>query len=80
MTDDTAKRIALAYINMKVMVSDVENAMRTLAKDGKPVEFQAGMMIGLTAAKHVLDGLTADAAWERIEPIMVILQQEGARR
>lgn len=77
MTDDMAKRIALTYINMKIMVTDVENAMRELTRNGSAVEFQAGMMIGLTAAKYALDGCTADEAWACIEPIMATLRKEA---
>lgn len=75
MSNDWERRMGLAYINLCLMKGDLESALRKLSSEDKPVEFQAGMMIGLTAAKHVLDGLTADEAWQQLEPVVNAMRE-----
>lgn len=64
------ERLRLARINVSIMAKDVEEAMLKLEDEGKPWVFQSGVLIGLTCAKFVTSGCTADEAWERITPVI----------
>ncbi len=74
-SSDPGKRLALSYFNRRLMLADVYSAMSKLQAEQKDVGFQAGIAIGLTAAKHVLDGNTADEAWALLEPVMAALHE-----
>lgn len=75
MSDD-AQRIALTYINLRLMASDTEAALKKLAARGEHVEFQAGILLGLTGAKYVLDGHTADETWDLLKPLVEELRKD----
>lgn len=65
---EPAPPLTIAKINVAIMINDVKDALTRLTEQGKPNVFQAGALLGLSAAGHVLDGMTADEAWESIKP------------
>lgn len=69
----------LAAINLRIMVSDAEAAIQDLTSREEPAIFQCGVLLGLSAASHLLNGHTADEAWDKVAPIVARFRQELQR-
>lgn len=76
MNSDT-RRIALAYINLRLMAADATAGIEKLVAAEQPASFQTGILLGLTGAKHVLDGRTADEAWDLLKPVVDKIRKGG---
>lgn len=66
----TAPPAHVARINIALMIGDARDALRQLTAQNQPSALQSGILLGLTAAGYVLEGRTADEAWEAIEPLL----------
>lgn len=71
---ETDRRLSLAKINIALMLNDARMALRDQAAQGQPATVQAGILLGVMAAGHVLDGHTADEAWAEVEPFAARLR------
>jgi hypothetical protein len=69
-------KYGLACINVALMISDARETLVQLGERQQPRALQAGVLLGLTAAGHVLDGMTADEAWDEIKPLLTRLRHE----
>ncbi len=73
---DTDRRYALAKINVALMLADARQALREVTAKGQPNILQAGVLLGITAAGHALDGMTADDSWAEVEPLFAQLRKD----
>lgn len=74
---EPATQLRVAEINLLLMISDTEAALRgKIPGPSREVDYLVGLLNGLVGAKKILDGSTADEAWEMLQKLADLLPKK----
>lgn len=72
MSDDAADAVGRAAINLALMIADTEADISQRFVKQEATEFDGGFLYGLTLALYVLEGHTADEAWDHLGRLRLV--------
>lgn len=76
-TTDPPDRLRVAEFNLLLMIKDTELALRKkIPGPSREVDYLVGLLNGLVGAKKILDGSTADEAWETLQKLADLLPEK----